>query len=396
MTVGGSHLATAAGRSSRRPGGAHRSPAQHRAGADGRLLPRAAGDDAPGAAAARRRSDVPQRPRRRLAVLPVARRDLHRPPAPPDRRVHQHRERPGAPDRRLPGVRPQRQHVQGLQRRAAERWLHDRVHRQVHERLQHVHQPRRELRAREDPRVGRVQRGAQWRLPRVGLPHDVPRQGRHGPDAAHPEAAAQRAGEGARPAPTPPTSCPATPTPSCASTATRRSRTSSRSPPTARTRRCSRPTPTTRRSRRPSPTAHPRATRRVATAAPRPCGRLTLRDLKGYADPRDDNTPTYLRRNGTTTPCSGVERQPGHARRQGRPPAVPRPRPDGAVHRPDARPAACRGRAEHLLLPDLRQRLPPRPAPAQRRQGHALRLRHARAARRGRSRRAAGCRARSS
>ena len=35
----------------------------------------------------------------------------------------------------------------------------------------------------------------------------------------------------------------------------------------------------------------------------KPCGRLTLRDLKGYADPRDDNTPTHLRRNGITTPA---------------------------------------------------------------------------------------------
>ena len=34
----------------------------------------------------------------------------------------------------------------------------------------------------------------------------------------------------------------------------------------------------------------------------KPCGRLTLRDLKGYADPRDDNTPTHLRRNGIHRP----------------------------------------------------------------------------------------------
>ncbi len=33
------------------------------------------------------------------------------------------------------------------------------------------------------------------------------------------------------------------------------------------------------------------------------CGRLTLRDLKGYDDPRDDNRPTYLRRNGSTAPA---------------------------------------------------------------------------------------------
>ena len=32
----------------------------------------------------------------------------------------------------------------------------------------------------------------------------------------------------------------------------------------------------------------------------RPCGALTLRDLKGYGDPRADNAPTYLLRDGTT------------------------------------------------------------------------------------------------
>ena len=53
------------------------------------------------------------------------------------------------------------------------------LRRQVHERLQHVHQPRQPLRPREDPRVERVQRGARRRLPRVGLPEHLPRQGRH-------------------------------------------------------------------------------------------------------------------------------------------------------------------------------------------------------------------------
>jgi arylsulfatase A-like enzyme len=33
----------------------------------------------------------------------------------------------------------------------------------------------------------------------------------------------------------------------------------------------------------------------------RPCGDLTLRDLKGYGDPRADNRPTYLHGNGTTS-----------------------------------------------------------------------------------------------
>jgi arylsulfatase A-like enzyme len=35
----------------------------------------------------------------------------------------------------------------------------------------------------------------------------------------------------------------------------------------------------------------------------RQCSALTLRDLKGYADPRQDNAPTYLRRDGTTRPA---------------------------------------------------------------------------------------------
>ena len=267
VTVGGGHLATAAGASVGRPGGAHRSPAQHRAGADGRLLPRAAGHDAPGAAAACGRSDVPQRPRRRLAVLPVARGDLHRPPAPPDRGVHQHRERPGAPDRRLPGVRPQRQHGQGVQRRAAEEWLHHRVHRQVHERLQHVHQHLGENFAPAKipgwDVFNAVLSGGyhEWGFRTTYLDKDGMVRMRHTrkPPRSAPAKVLDRAY-----ATNVMSRCADT---SCASTATRRSPTSSRSPPTARTPRCRRPTPTTRRSRRPSPTARPRGTRRAATAA---------------------------------------------------------------------------------------------------------------------------------
>jgi arylsulfatase A-like enzyme len=33
------------------------------------------------------------------------------------------------------------------------------------------------------------------------------------------------------------------------------------------------------------------------------CARLTLRDFKGYDDPRRDNAPTFLHRNGTTRPA---------------------------------------------------------------------------------------------
>ena len=38
------------------------------------------------------------------------------------------------------------------------------------------------------------------------------------------------------------------------------------------------------------------------------CGDLTLGDLKGYGDPREDNAPTYLRRNGTR-PGAGLADQ---------------------------------------------------------------------------------------
>jgi len=39
------------------------------------------------------------------------------------------------------------------------------------------------------------------------------------------------------------------------------------------------------------------------------CGRLTLRDLRGYADPRDDNAPTYLR-HGRTRPAPAWNTNP--------------------------------------------------------------------------------------
>ena len=42
----------------------------------------------------------------------------------------------------------------------------------------------------------------------------------------------------------------------------------------------------------------------------RPCGRLSLKDLKGYDDPRGDNTPVYLRRNGTTRPAPAWNTNP--------------------------------------------------------------------------------------
>ncbi len=42
----------------------------------------------------------------------------------------------------------------------------------------------------------------------------------------------------------------------------------------------------------------------------RSCGALTLRDLKGYGDPREDNAPTYLRRNGATRPAPAWNTNP--------------------------------------------------------------------------------------
>jgi arylsulfatase A-like enzyme len=42
----------------------------------------------------------------------------------------------------------------------------------------------------------------------------------------------------------------------------------------------------------------------------RPCGDLTLKDLKGYGDPRADNAPTYLKSNGTTRPAPAWNTNP--------------------------------------------------------------------------------------
>jgi arylsulfatase A-like enzyme len=42
----------------------------------------------------------------------------------------------------------------------------------------------------------------------------------------------------------------------------------------------------------------------------RPCSALSLRDLKGYDDPRGDNAPSYLRRNGSTRPAPAWNTNP--------------------------------------------------------------------------------------
>ena len=173
---------------------------QHRPGADGRLLPGAAGHDAAGAADARRGCDVPQCARGRLALLPLARIDLHWQAAAPDRGADQRPQRPRPPDRWLPRVHPQRQYRQVVQRPAAEERLHDRVRRQVHERLRDVDQlPRQALRSGEGRRLGLLRGDPQGRLPRVGLLQHLAGQDRHDARPAHREAAAHGAAREARP-----------------------------------------------------------------------------------------------------------------------------------------------------------------------------------------------------
>jgi hypothetical protein len=48
---------------------------------------------------------------------------------------------------------------------------------------------------------------------------------------------------------------------------------------------------------------HPRPTHVGGNCGAKACSRLMLRDLKGYGDPRGDNAPTYLRRDGRTRPA---------------------------------------------------------------------------------------------
>ena len=78
-----------------------------------------------------------------------------------------------------------------------------------------------------------------------------------------------------------------------------------------------RPTRTTPRSPRPSPTAPRRATRPAATAAPGAAAHSRCSDLKGYDDPRADNAPTYLKRNGTTRPAPAWNTNPVTLRPEG-------------------------------------------------------------------------------
>ena len=125
------------GRAGRRAaaGGEPGHAAQHRRGDARRLLDGPRPDDAVGAADAQGRRELPALLRHRLAVLRVALELLHRAVPPPDRRAHQHVQ-PGHLDaRRLAGLRHPRQPRARLQRAAPAGRLHDRLRRQVPQRV---------------------------------------------------------------------------------------------------------------------------------------------------------------------------------------------------------------------------------------------------------------------
>ncbi len=108
---------------------------QRRARRDGRLLPRAARDDAEPRRPAGPRGDLRQRLRRRQPVLPVARGHLHRPPAPPQRRPGQLLGRAAGGAGWLPGLRGQRRRRALLQRRGPGGGLPHGLRRQVPQRV---------------------------------------------------------------------------------------------------------------------------------------------------------------------------------------------------------------------------------------------------------------------
>ncbi len=133
-------------------------------------------------------------------VLPLARGHLHWSSAAPDARPDEHAPRLGRPDRRLRRIRAPRQRREGLQRGPAAQRLHDGIHRQVHERLRHVH--RRPGPARgtgQDSRVGRARGGSRWRLPGMGLLEHLRRRAGDHAASPHAHAGADRTGRRARP-----------------------------------------------------------------------------------------------------------------------------------------------------------------------------------------------------
>ena len=175
VVVGVDH-GTAAPRSfaDRRRAAGPRAAAEHRDGADGRLLPRPRRHDAlrRGDAGAGRR--LRQRVRRRLAVLRVALQPAHRPVPPPDRRADQHRQHPepGRPGRRLGGVLGLRQRGPELPGAVAGARLHDRLRRQV---PQPVRDPRRR-RPAGPAGLGRLAGAVRCGLPGLGIPEHPARR----------------------------------------------------------------------------------------------------------------------------------------------------------------------------------------------------------------------------
>ena len=184
--------------------------------------------------------DVPQRLRRRLAVLPVPRGAAHRPDAAPDRRADQHR--PTTRATRSAATSAFVQH--GNEPRQFNVALQDsgythRLHRQVHERLRGERpstasaQPPAAVPGWTDWQaiLGGGYNG--WGYKSTYLDEDGQVQA-----AQPPEAGTRRRRSRSSTAPTPPTCAPTRPSTSSRSSSPATRRTSSRSRPTARTASC--------------------------------------------------------------------------------------------------------------------------------------------------------------
>ena len=364
-----------------RPG--PRAAAEHRDGADGRLLPR------PGRHDALRRGDafpgcrLRQRVRRRLALLRVPLQPAHRPVPPPDRRADQHRQHPepGRPGRRLGGVLGLRQRGPELPGAVAGAGLHDRLRRQV---PQPVRDPRRR-RPAGPAGLGRLAGAVRCGLPGLGIPEHPAR--RRAAAGRLPPAASVAGRATPRRTPRTPARSPARwPSTSSAPTATTTAPYFLEVAPYAPHSRTS-PTPAYAGDPLfpPAFRDRPGHGRRYGDCGLVRCDRLGLDRLPGYGDDLADNAPR--RADGTLAPewRPDVTLSADRARRR---PA--RPGPDGAVDRPDRAADPRRGGSGHLRGAHLRQRLPPRPARARPRQGLAVRLRRARPAAGHRARRRAG------
>ena len=251
-----------------------------------------------------RRGDVPQRPRGRLAVLPLAHLDLHRPAAPPQRRAHQHRQRPAHP---LGGYTGVRGHHDASRRRSTSRCRSPATRpassASTSTATRCTPTTRASTSRRPRSRGGTsLPRHPRWRLPRVGLLSTAVQDNGGGAPGARPQA-------------------PAAPRCRCSTTTTPPTRLTARAAFLHSQRDCDpkpyflevatyaphahlkNAYPDDPSSRRRSPTGRRRETRPVATAGRRRAHGSPLKDLRGYADPRADNAPTYLARNGRTTPA---------------------------------------------------------------------------------------------